>query len=376
MDDVIFVGTPDRPALGRAEVSLTIDNTAGAAADRVLRGHDHPHAVPRRVTPSTRSTARPAACSTSRSCSPTRGIGRQQHVIVGQGQLDAVLNAAPGRPPRHRRGGRRDPEVPQAARARRATAGVHRGQPPPAQRPAPRGAPPAHAAAAPGRRGTAPRRDRRGAARDPAAPRRARDRRPADAHRAAARRACRASRSERPSCASRLRELDVAVLDAEHSLAAMGDDALADALVRVESMRERARGLDALVAEKRRGVERELAAAADEGVRRDARGRRRCAARRARRARRPRSPGSPPGRPTSPAPRPHLRAVDEAVARRRGRRDAVAGARRRARARAHRGPRRDAGAEHVAGVDGVVGPLVDLLEIDARRRGRGGGGAR
>ena len=48
MDDVIFAGTPDRPALGRAEVSLCIDNTAGPAADRVQRGHDHPHAVPRR----------------------------------------------------------------------------------------------------------------------------------------------------------------------------------------------------------------------------------------------------------------------------------------------------------------------------------------
>ena len=48
MDDVIFAGTPDRPALGRAEVSLTIDNTRGPAADRVLRGHDHPDAVPHR----------------------------------------------------------------------------------------------------------------------------------------------------------------------------------------------------------------------------------------------------------------------------------------------------------------------------------------
>src|SRR4029453_5951421 len=33
MDDVIFVGTPDRPALGRAEVSLTIDNSAGRPPD-------------------------------------------------------------------------------------------------------------------------------------------------------------------------------------------------------------------------------------------------------------------------------------------------------------------------------------------------------
>src|SRR6516164_1839576 len=29
MEDVIFAGSPSRPALGRAEVSLTIDNSAG-----------------------------------------------------------------------------------------------------------------------------------------------------------------------------------------------------------------------------------------------------------------------------------------------------------------------------------------------------------
>ena len=48
MDDVIFAGTAKRPALGRAEVSLTIDNTLGHPADRVHRGHHHPHAVPHR----------------------------------------------------------------------------------------------------------------------------------------------------------------------------------------------------------------------------------------------------------------------------------------------------------------------------------------
>ena len=48
MDDVIFAGTAKRSALGRAEVALTIDNSLGHAADRVQRGHDHPHAVPHR----------------------------------------------------------------------------------------------------------------------------------------------------------------------------------------------------------------------------------------------------------------------------------------------------------------------------------------
>ena len=65
---------------------------------------------------------------------------------------------------------------------------------------------------------------------------------------------------------ARLRELDIAVLDAERALTDAGHGDVADALVRVESMRERARGLQALLAEKRRGLERELAAAADEGV--------------------------------------------------------------------------------------------------------------
>ena len=64
----------------------------------------------------------------------------------------------------------------------------------------------------------------------------------------------------------RLRVLDVAVIAAEQALAELGADELADELVRAESMRERTRGLATLITEKRRGVGRELAAAADEGV--------------------------------------------------------------------------------------------------------------
>ena len=48
MDDVIFVGTP-RPSRARARRGVAHDRQhRGPAADRVLRGHDHPHAVPRR----------------------------------------------------------------------------------------------------------------------------------------------------------------------------------------------------------------------------------------------------------------------------------------------------------------------------------------
>ena len=71
MDDVIFAGTPQRQALGRCEVTLTIDNTARPAADRLHRGDDHAHAVPHRRVASTSSTTCRAGCSTSRSCSPT-----------------------------------------------------------------------------------------------------------------------------------------------------------------------------------------------------------------------------------------------------------------------------------------------------------------
>ena len=95
MDDVIFAGTPDRPALGRAEVSLTHRQHRRACSRSSSPRSRSPARCSAPVTPSTRSTARPAGCSTSRSCSPTPGIGRQQHVIVGQGQLDAVLNARP-----------------------------------------------------------------------------------------------------------------------------------------------------------------------------------------------------------------------------------------------------------------------------------------
>ena len=45
MEDVIFAGTPRRAALGRAEVSLTIDQQRRLVAHRVLRGDDHPDVV-------------------------------------------------------------------------------------------------------------------------------------------------------------------------------------------------------------------------------------------------------------------------------------------------------------------------------------------
>ena len=92
MDDVIFAGTADRSALGRAEVSLTIDNSDSSLS------LDFPEIT------ITRTLFRSGESEYSLNGSPCRlldiqellsdvGVGRQQHVIISQGQIDAVLNA-------------------------------------------------------------------------------------------------------------------------------------------------------------------------------------------------------------------------------------------------------------------------------------------
>jgi len=94
MADVIFAGTSGRPPLGRAEVSLTIDNADGALPIEYSE-----------VTIS-RTLFRSGGSEYAINGSPCRlldiqdllsdsGLGREMHVIVGQGQLDAVLRATP-----------------------------------------------------------------------------------------------------------------------------------------------------------------------------------------------------------------------------------------------------------------------------------------
>src|SRR6476660_5586271 len=94
MDDVIFAGTAKRPALGRAEVSLTIDNSNGllpiefteVTLTRTLwRSGDSEYAI----------NGVPCRLLDVQELLSDSGVGRQQHVIVGQGQIDAVLNARP-----------------------------------------------------------------------------------------------------------------------------------------------------------------------------------------------------------------------------------------------------------------------------------------
>ena len=94
MDDVIFAGTSGRPPLGRAEVVLTIDNSDGALpieyaevtiSRTMFRSGGSEYAI-------NGTTCRLLDVQELLSDS---GIGREMHVIVGQGQLDTILHATP-----------------------------------------------------------------------------------------------------------------------------------------------------------------------------------------------------------------------------------------------------------------------------------------
>lgn len=94
MSDVIFAGTPTRPALGRAEVVLTIDN-----ADRALPSDAAEITISRTLfrngTSEYAINSQPCRLLDVTELLADSGIGREMHVIVGQGQLDAVLHATP-----------------------------------------------------------------------------------------------------------------------------------------------------------------------------------------------------------------------------------------------------------------------------------------
>ena len=97
MEDVVFAGTTGpggRPPLGRAEVSLTIDNSDGAlpigyaevtVSRTMFRSGGSEYAI----------NGTPARLLDVQELLSDSGIGREMHVIVGQGQLDAVLHATP-----------------------------------------------------------------------------------------------------------------------------------------------------------------------------------------------------------------------------------------------------------------------------------------
>lgn len=94
MDDVIFAGTSGRGALGRAEVSLTIDNSDGALpidytevtiSRTLFRSGGSEYAI----------NGQQCRLLDIQELLSDSGIGREMHVIVGQGRLDAILHATP-----------------------------------------------------------------------------------------------------------------------------------------------------------------------------------------------------------------------------------------------------------------------------------------
>ena len=94
MEDVIFAGTAGRPPLGRAEVTLTIDNTDGklpidytevSITRRMFRDGASEYEI----------NGEGARLLDIQELLSDSGIGREMHVIVGQGQLDSVLQARP-----------------------------------------------------------------------------------------------------------------------------------------------------------------------------------------------------------------------------------------------------------------------------------------
>ena len=264
MDDVIFAGTSKRPALGRAEVALTIDNSAGllpieftevTLTRTLFRTGDSEYAI----------NGVPCRLLDIQELLSDTGVGRQQHVIVSQGQIDAVLNARPED---------RRLIIEEAAGILK-----YRKRKEKAER---------RLAATEGnltRLGDLLREVRR-------------QLRPLERQADAARRhgdlvaelralqvflagrelttltrrlsdgaAARAELATEDNLLRRtLAELDTAVLTAEAELGHAGGDDLGDALVRFESLREKARGLAALLAERGRGIDRERGAFVDQAV--------------------------------------------------------------------------------------------------------------
>ncbi len=94
MEDVIFAGTSGRAPLGRAEVAVTIDNSDGAL------NIDYTEVTISRILFRNGQSEYQINGEASRLLDiqellSDSGIGREMHVIVGQGQLDAILMATP-----------------------------------------------------------------------------------------------------------------------------------------------------------------------------------------------------------------------------------------------------------------------------------------
>lgn len=264
MDDVIFAGTDKRAALGRAEVALTIDNSDGqmpiefnevTVTRTLFRTGESEYAI----------NGVPCRLLDIQELLSDAGVGRQQHVIISQGQIDAVLNAKPEerrliieeaagvlkyRKRKEKSERRLQATEANLTRLQDLLREVRR-----QLRPLERQADAAR---------------RHG---DLIAELTALRIHVAGRELAARRAQLEAHASTRAELATtdrelkaRLAGLDTQVLSSEAELSAMGGDDLGDALAEYESLHERARGLANLLAERRRGLERERSAFVDQGV--------------------------------------------------------------------------------------------------------------
>ena len=258
MEDVIFAGSSKRPALGRAEVSLTIDNsshllpiefTEVTLTRTLFRNGDSEYAI----------NGVPCRLLDIQDLLSDTGVGRTQHVIVSQGNLDAILNAKPEdrravieeaagvlKFRRRKEKAERRLEATEAnlVRLTDLLREVRR-----QLRPLERQADAARRHGAVVEELTALRLHLAG--------------REITSLRNRAEQTA-ATRSDLARVESELRStlarLDTSVLSAEAALSTTGTGDLADVLSRHESLRERARGLAALVAERRRSAERDRGA--------------------------------------------------------------------------------------------------------------------
>jgi chromosome segregation protein len=255
MDDVIFAGTAKRPALGRAEVSITIDNADGTlgvdlteiTVTRILfRNGDSEYSI----------NGAPCRLLDVQELLSDAGVGRQQHVIVSQGQIDAVLNARPEerraiieeaagvlkfRKRKEKAERRLDATEANLLRVQDLLREVRR-QLRPLER----------QAAAAERHGTLI--TELNAVKTFVAGREIASWRVKLESLAATRIESAATENELKSSLARL---DTAVMAIEAELSARGQSDTGDRLVRVEQLRERARGLAAVLAERRRSLERD-----------------------------------------------------------------------------------------------------------------------
>lgn len=94
MEDVIFAGTATRPSLGKAEATLVIDNT-----ERLIDLDLDEVSITRRLyrDGSSDYELNGVGCRLLdvQDLLSDSGVGRQQHVIIGQGEIGRVLSASP-----------------------------------------------------------------------------------------------------------------------------------------------------------------------------------------------------------------------------------------------------------------------------------------